>query len=148
MGLQDLQTGNVLLTGDRPMAKYLRGGGLYGHAAITVDVGPGWVEVLSSDRRGRYIDTNVYSGVGGRTWDVFDVPPGLNVRTLQSYAENLYVGGGLGQYATNTCAEVVADAIWVAGGPDIGGGLILTPNELASALGPPIGRVYVPPLGD
>jgi RHS repeat-associated protein len=149
--LQDLEPGDVLLTGDQGLAQVLHGLGDYGHAAIVLGVSGDRLNVLSSDLQGRYVRDNAYTGVGGRWFDVFRVQ-GIRVDDLLAYAENLYTEGGLSQYVgtgergANLCSCVVADALWAAGGPHITSAAqgVITPNGLAIVLGPPIGRVFVP----
>lgn len=139
----------MLLTGQGGLAQYLKGTGEYGHAAIVLEAQQDALTVLSSDNQGVYIRDNSYSAVGGRSFDVFRVP-GINQADLRAYAENLYTGGGLGQYfsdgGANFCSSVCARALEAAGGPvlDRSFGGVITPQALGNALGPPIGQIYVP----
>jgi RHS repeat-associated protein len=147
--IPDLQTGDVLLTGDGGLARYLKGTGEYGHAAIVLEARGESLTVLSSDNQGVYIRDNTYSGVGGRSFDVFRVP-GINQADLRAYSENLFTGGGLEQYfgdeGANVCSSVCARALEAARGPRVDRSLggVVTPQSLGRVLGPPIGQVYVP----
>jgi RHS repeat-associated protein len=152
LNVRDLQPGNVLLTGDGGSASFLKGVGRYGHAAIVIGRDGQVVTVLSSDEGGIYIHDNSAPFVGGRSYDVFEIG-GLDIDTLQRFAYGLTLNGGISQYLGNAggnlCSSTCATAIARAGGPQVAPmiGNIVTPNQLASAFGPPVGRVYIPLLG-
>ena len=148
LGVADLQSGDVLLTGDGGMAQHLKGTGKYGHGGTVLGSEGERLEILSSDGRGIYRAFNDDPAVGGRTWDVFRVE-GLDAQRLEAFAGGVATEGGLRQYngngGGNVCTSVCARALEAAGGPVVPGGLV-TPNALGRALGPPIGRIHVPLL--
>ena len=153
MEVGDLRPADVLLTGDGGSAQILRANGDYGHAALITETSGPLVTVLSSDQRGLYIATNADPAIGGRTWDVFRLQT-VDPSKVQSFVQGQAIRGGFLQYVGNrggnVCASVVARAVEAGGGPAVPRLFdnFVTPNALAGAYGPPIGRIKMPLLSN
>jgi RHS repeat-associated protein len=146
MSVADLRSGDVLLTEDGGVAS------VTGHSAVVIEAEGDIVRVLSSDNRGRYIETNLDPAVGGRQWDVYRIE-GVDPSRLRAIGGRLDSRGGLREYfgngGGNVCSSTCALAIEQAGGPAAPRAFsnLVFPAALRETYGPPIGRVFIPKLG-
>lgn len=161
MQVSDLETGDVLLTGDGGGAFLLRQLGAdpaehsYGHASLVLDVRGDQILVFSADQKGAYRDDNSNPGVGGRSWAVIRPGPEIDRAAVSHFAESFPVrrgfafatGAYLGDDGANVCSSLVARALEAGGAAPVArwGGGVVTPGALRS-YGTTIGQVYLPKL--
>jgi RHS repeat-associated protein len=158
LDVSQLRAGDILLTGDEYMAFALRHADLdqaqAGHAALVLDVRGDFVQVLSSNNRGKYVAWNDDASVGGRSWAVVRPRDTIDPAALAAHVATLRLEDGsffgadayFRQRGGNVCSSTVATALEAAGAqraPRLVGNLV-TPAGLR-ALGPVIGRIDVPP---
>ncbi len=159
LSMSDIETGDVLLTGNHGLAGSLRfagadgQGGRFGHAAIVLNVRGDNVEVLSAGEAGTYRDWNDRDSVGGRSWAVIRPPPKVNRAEILLFAQHVPRNRGLtsdeGGYfrnaGGNVCSSIVARALEFAGADPIPRmmGNLVRPGDLRAA-GTTMGRIDVP----
>lgn len=84
-------------------------------------------------------------------WDVFSTRESLDRKLVKTWLRNEALNGGwrdyLDDHGAHVCSSFAVEAYRTAGGhriPRSAYGDFVTPGDISRAVGPPIGRVYVP----
>ena len=155
--VSDLETGDILLTGEHQFAWSIRfldqDEKQAGHAALVLELRGNAVEVLSSGPSGKYVAWNDDSAVGGRSWAVVRPRDPIDRDRLRAHVGSLELGDGpvfgrdayFGRMGGNVCSSTVANALEAAGAAPIPrhGDVLVTPAGLR-AFGRLIGRIEIP----